>query len=182
MRGGSNKKDLTNQEFDRLTVLRENGRYNRRIIWECQCKCGNIVNVKGENLRQGITTSCGCFHSEVISARMWKGHGEISQTFWSAIVKSADRREIAFEINVEYAWQLFLEQDRKCKLSGVQLCLQRSYGNSLHTASLDRIDNTKGYITGNVQWLHKDVNKMKNIFSQGDFIEWCQKIAKNTQP
>jgi hypothetical protein len=45
------------------------------------------------------------------------------------------------------------------------------------TASLDRIDSTKGYIKGNIQWVHKDVNKMKWNWNQSNFINWCKLIT-----
>ena len=47
------------------------------------------------------------------------------------------------------------------------------------TASLDRIDSSKGYTIDNIQWLHKDINKMKWDFSQEKFLELCKKIVNN---
>lgn len=46
-------------------------------------------------------------------------------------------------------------------------------------ASLDRIDNTKGYVAGNIQWVHKAINLMKLDLVQKDFINWCKKVAEN---
>lgn len=45
------------------------------------------------------------------------------------------------------------------------------------SASLDRIDSSKGYEQGNVQWVHKDINNMKQSFSQDKFIDWCKKVV-----
>jgi hypothetical protein len=45
------------------------------------------------------------------------------------------------------------------------------------TASIDRIDNAEGYLVGNVQLLHKDVNFMKHHFDQDYFIEVCNNIS-----
>lgn len=45
------------------------------------------------------------------------------------------------------------------------------------TASLDRIVSTKGYVEGNVQWVCKMVNIMKNVYDQEDFINMCKKIG-----
>ena len=59
------KVDLTNKVFGRLTVIKQaeniqtlNGRSH--VAWECQCKCGNSIIVRGDNLRNGHTVSCGC--------------------------------------------------------------------------------------------------------------------------
>jgi hypothetical protein len=58
-------KDLTNQIFGRLTVLRYigNDKYNT-AIWECRCECGVIKNINGGALRSGMTKSCRCLHIE----------------------------------------------------------------------------------------------------------------------
>jgi len=50
---------------------------------------------------------------------------------------------------------------------------------SKSTASVDRIDSNKGYIKGNVQFVHKDINLMKNVLNIEYFIEMCKKIAKH---
>ena len=58
------KKNLIGQKFGKLTVLRDSGKRasNGGILWECQCDCGNIVNVIGSNLtrKKHPTQSCGC--------------------------------------------------------------------------------------------------------------------------
>lgn len=60
-----NKIDLTGQVFGRLTVLHEeNPRTTKRIKWTCQCKCGTIKNIYGNDLRQGKVLSCGCLRNE----------------------------------------------------------------------------------------------------------------------
>ena len=58
------------------------------------------------------------------------------------------------------------------------VCLFRKWSN-YQTASLDRIDPTKGYIEGNIQWVHKDVNRMKMDFTETRFLELVNLIANN---
>lgn len=45
------------------------------------------------------------------------------------------------------------------------------------TASLDRIDSDQGYILGNIQWVHKIVNIMKQDTVQSEFIGWCRAVV-----
>ena len=45
------------------------------------------------------------------------------------------------------------------------------------TASLDRIDNTKGYTQDNVQWVHKDINRIKSDLSQEYFLTLCKTVV-----
>lgn len=59
------KKDLTNQRFGKLVVLKDSGkRYNGRVVWECQCDCGNIHYVTTDRLTSGKTKSCGCIRKK----------------------------------------------------------------------------------------------------------------------
>lgn len=57
--------DLTNQRFGSLTAIeiappfiQPSGK--KVSAWKCQCDCGNTINVRTDNLRNGHTTSCGC--------------------------------------------------------------------------------------------------------------------------
>ena len=58
-------KDLTGQKFGKLTVLERAEDYitpqnEREVQWRCKCDCGRECIVRGHNLRNGHTTSCGC--------------------------------------------------------------------------------------------------------------------------
>ena len=62
--------DLTNQRFGRLVVLNKDlENKKRKVHWICQCDCGNIKSICGENLRYGDTKSCGCLQKELASKR-----------------------------------------------------------------------------------------------------------------
>lgn len=57
--------DLTGKRFGMLTVIerandyiQENGRH--RIMWLCQCDCGNFYVARGDDLKSGKCTHCGC--------------------------------------------------------------------------------------------------------------------------
>lgn len=66
------KIDLTGQTFGKLTVLEEAQERNKSgsVCWVCQCECGNIVTVSGDNLRRNHTKSCGCQRKESAQARV----------------------------------------------------------------------------------------------------------------
>lgn len=63
-----------------------------------------------------------------------------------------------------------------CALSGIPIIYKKHNKDSDATASLDRIDSSKGYVKGNVQWVHKDVNKIKNNLSEKRLMELCKSI------
>ena len=64
--------DLRGQRFGKLTVLEptELRDISRGMIWLCKCDCGNILNVRAQSLKRGITKSCGCDRSEKSRQRM----------------------------------------------------------------------------------------------------------------
>lgn len=62
--------DLTGQKFGRLTVIRKADGSK----WHCVCDCGKEKDVRSDHLKEGRVKSCGCFNSEVVSAR-FKVHG-----------------------------------------------------------------------------------------------------------
>ncbi len=54
-------RQLANQVFGKLTVIKDSGqRHHRKIMWECLCSCGNTKIVRADSLVSGLTTSCGC--------------------------------------------------------------------------------------------------------------------------
>ena len=53
--------DLTGKKFGKLLVIKQSDLYkNNRILWVCKCDCGNEYLVRGQSLRSGKTTHCGC--------------------------------------------------------------------------------------------------------------------------
>lgn len=62
---------MIGKKFGRLTVLSECEKRtnNGKIRYKCNCECGNITDVIGENLRRGITKSCGCLLKEIVAKR-----------------------------------------------------------------------------------------------------------------
>ena len=43
-------------------------------------------------------------------------------------------------------------------------------------ASLDRIDSNKDYTIDNIQWIDKDLQRLKNNLSEQRFIELCRRV------
>ena len=89
---------------------------------------------------------------------------------------SAETRGLSWELTPESIWEIYVEQRCVCALSGIPIGW--SEVGQAHTASLDRIDSAKGYTVDNVQLVHKDINFMKQSYSQEYFIDMCRKVAE----
>lgn len=107
----------------------------------------------------------------------------MSGAYFSEIRLNARERNMTFEITTQQIWDMYIAQGRKCALTGVEIgfAVKMSSKNPdlrMQTASLDRIDSTKGYTIDNVWWLHKDVNRMKNAYPLEEFLDVCHRVAK----
>jgi hypothetical protein len=185
---GKPKKVLTGQTFGELEVLYEDTdrkeSKRKRTYWICKCSCGIIKSINSYHLLSGRTITCGCRSKRQGSENQnWQGYEEISGSYWRFIKNrefgSKQRKPIKVEITIEYVWDLFIKQNRRCALSNLELTFPKNRKDKTWTASLDRIDSSKGYLEENLQWVHKDVNWMKNNFDQKYFIEMCKLISKN---
>jgi len=165
-------------KFNKWTILEDISSTRRgHTRYRCQCECGTIRDVYASHLKRRNSKSCGCIKPQKSGHYKWTGYGDLTGNHWNQITRNAQnnsRGPLEVNITIKDAWELFLSQDRKCALSGIPIAL----GNiNIKTASLDRIDSKKGYVKGNIQWVHKDINRMKNIYGQEQFIKWCRLIA-----
>lgn len=172
---------LIGKRFRKLVVIDSAGKDNGTTYWVCKCDCGKIVIVRrGHLTEKNGTRSCGCSRRGKNSSH-WTGYGDISGGFYHKIQEGAKKRGIKFAVGIKYLWKLFQEQEGRCALSGESLEIPTDSmawrSQSKRTASLDRIDSTGGYVRGNVQWVHKDINMMKYKLSQDYFILMCEKVT-----
>jgi hypothetical protein len=162
-------RDLTGIEFGKLKVASfcEISDDRQQALWNCVCKCGGSKVIRGSRLTSGEVIDCGCRHRVRV--------GDISGRHFANIKSHARWRKLDFKINIKDVWELYLQQNKKCALSGVHITFDTTNEPNT-TASLDRIDSSKGYILSNVQWVHKDINQMKSNRSDSDFLMWIKTI------
>ncbi len=173
---------LEGQRFGKLVVLNKRAtQKGHSIYWLCLCDCGVEKEIAASNMLSGKSLSCGRCELPVGPAHPnWKGYGEISRRYWTGLLAGASARSLVVTISIEDAWNLFCAQNRRCALTDLPLCLQNpgKNGYGLATGSLDRVDSEQGYILGNVQWVHKDINRMKNHYTQEYFLYMCDLVSK----
>lgn len=151
------------------------GSNNRTAYWKVKCKCGREAWRSAYNLVNdcGGRTCKSC-------ARKLTGENVFLKHYLNHVQRRAKYSEFEYDLDIEYVLDLFILQGQKCALSGLDIGFRGEWHKDRNqTASLDRIDNLKGYVKGNVQWLHKDVNNMKHTHDQNYFLELCRKITEN---
>jgi hypothetical protein len=137
-------------------------------MWESDC-CGVE---QGPSSISHLRRSEHCYECSRLRENnpRWRGHEGLTGVFLRRCQYDAERRGLLWEVAPEYLWQLWLDQAGRCAYTGLELTLDLD-------ASLDRRDNTFGYVEGNVQWVHRDVNRMKTDFQENYFLSLCEKVA-----
>lgn len=98
--------------------------------------------------------------------------------------KSEKRRNLAFEINLDFIIQLFHKQEGKCAITNMIMthnALNEDKSDTEHIRnlkhiSIDRIDSSIGYTKNNVHLVCAIINRMKYNLDASDFIIQCFKI------
>lgn len=169
--------DIIDRQFGCWTVIAKDKKTSRTggSFWLCRCVCGRKKVV--QRTRLVTTNPKKCSKCRGISSRSTE---IVKQAYWSQVKRGAKKRGFQFVVTREEAKELLIKQGFKCALSGLEISFAERVADHWHgksTASLDRIDSFLGYTLSNIQWLHKDVNKMKSNLSSDRFSELCRLIA-----
>lgn len=174
------KKDLTGTQQGDFRVIKYIGSKatHKRSYYLCEClKCNRIIETTF-NIKNKIKSCRHCVKGLGKDHYAWKGFGDIPKNIFTTYRHGAKARNISFNITIEEIWDLFLKQDGKCAFTGWDLTFNKTYRNKkVKTASLDRIDSSKGYEISNLQWVHKDINKLKKNMQDANFIELCHAVS-----
>jgi hypothetical protein len=111
-----------------------------------------------------------------------KGSGQnykgVYYFYFYHLKSSAMEREIPFNITIKHLGDLW-EKQPICPYSGESLTQKTFQRDNCGTASVDRIDPEKGYQPKNIQWVHKEFNKMKGVKTHKDFLSLIKIIEEN---
>jgi len=105
--------------------------------------------------------------------------GVLRASFVHKYRAGAEDRGIEWDVTFDYLADLLIEQRFKCALTGADIEAMASPNEGVNnTASLDRIDNSTGYVPGNVQWVTTMVNMCKHKYTQEEFIQMCLDVSR----
>lgn len=189
--------DMTGQAFGRWTVIsraenirNKSGKSRSEAGWLCKCECGNEKVISGKALRAGLSQSCGCLHKE----RNIEAHHKLTgENHWRYVkdrnfagttrmftnYKShAKERMLAFDLSFETFSTLIQSPCIYCGELPSNVHANREekfvYG------GIDRIDNSMGYINGNVVPCCRMCNISKNNHSQIEFLDWVERVFNHS--
>ena len=90
------------------------------------------------------------------------------------------RRELEYNLTVFDLEELDIAQNGKCALSGITLDFRKPVGPSQpNQVSVDRIDNTKGYIKDNIRLVCLMANYCRNGFTDQQVVDFCRSVVLN---
>ncbi len=154
---------------------------NSTAYYKVSCDCGEeCLKVPIEIKNPNRFFQCEkCSHKENMKNIKSKNGqiGDLTLTEYTKLKRSAEKRSYSFEVSIEYLWNLFKNQKQICAITG-------DFIPNIQEASLDRIDSSKGYLEGNVQWTTQQANLSKHVMTMNELYKFCKKILNhaNQQP
>jgi len=97
-------------------------------------------------------------------------------SMYQTLRHAKNRAEVT--ITIQDLMDIFEKQEGLCALSGVKMTWHQ--GKILPTSiSIDRIDNSKGYVHGNVRLVCVAINAFKSTQTDGELYEFAKKLVEN---
>jgi len=163
-------RDLTNQRFGRLVVIKRAPNKGKKVAWYCQCDCGKTTIATTTNLCQHLMFSCGCLKMEKLLQRSTKHNLSRTKIYdvWIAI-----RKRCYSPANISYknygGRGITICEDWKNNFSSFyEWSMKNGYKEGL---SIDRIDNNGNYCPENCRWTDKLTQA--NNTRTNHFITFC---------
>ena len=94
--------------------------------------------------------------------------------------KRKSENVMAFRPDRRIFGRAFEEQKGLCPITGFEITLEgtQEFKKKRFTASLDRIDSSKGYTKDNVWFVTLQANYMKSQLTMEELVNWCQRIVE----
>lgn len=171
--------NLSGKTFGRLTVIEPIGNSPKwGTIWLCKCTCGNTVQYGTGRLNSGHVQSCGCLRKDVARQKALevRNYSSVAGRAFAVLERAAKQRNIENTISFNAFSKLIYQN---CYYCGIEPNQVKNWyvENDIAIHGIDRVDNTKGYIEGNVVPCCRMCNIAKANHSQKEFLEWVNRVA-----
>jgi hypothetical protein len=133
--------DHSGQRFGRWTVLSYSHMASCGSHWHCRCDCGTEKTVRGQYLREGRSTGCGCTRRVT--------HGLHKHPQYGSWLQMRDRCRNPNHPDYPHYGGRGIKVCKRWHDFGLYLS---DVGERPPGKTLDRIDNDGNYTPGNVRW------------------------------
>lgn len=183
------KKDKSGNQYGYLTVIKfshyaPKSTGGRKLIWECRCKCGEVIKVENSNLISGHVKSCGCFQREKLK-ELHKTLIKDDIAFKYVLreyVSGAKDRGIEFNLTENEFRELTQKNCYYCGIEPQQI--KNKNGSHIFKISkyiyngVDRVDNSRGYVINNCVSCCKNCNIAKGTRTVEEYLSWAERVYK----
>lgn len=161
------KRDYRNIKDNKIDIYKVGEKWGKKCSG---CREEQLYTRK-DHAKQSFVSDWQCKKC-VSSAKRFNENRPVGdkQRMYNKFSNSARSRGIEWNLSIDEMYEVY---NGYCNMTGWEI----SINYLKQTASLDRIDNNKGYIVGNIQWVHKMVNMCKNKYDNVDFVKMCKAIA-----
>jgi len=174
--------DIINKTFGRLTVIKRNGSDKHgKSLWLCHCDCGNEVIIIGQNLKNGVTRSCGCLQKELLTKKNITHGMTYTKLYvdWIQMRKRCKNKKNKSYKN--YGARGITVCDRWLKFEN----FYRDMGDKPEGLTLERIDNNGNYEPNNCKWATRKVqanNSRRNVIieylgQKKNIAQWAKDLG-----
>ena len=155
--------DVLGKKFGRLVAVGYTGKITKhqQKMLTCRCACGFYVDVMPSSLRSGATQSCGCLHTlhtAVRNAENAKHGAAVGGTItslyrvWSQVKQRCYNQQHAAYPNYGGRGIKMFGAWRRSYLEFERYIIETIGERAGRQYSIDRIDNARGYVPGNLRW------------------------------
>jgi hypothetical protein len=159
-------RNIEGLRFGRLLALARVRTVGHNSLWRCNCDCGNVVEIRLSNLVNGTSKSCGCYASELTSARNLKGRHSHTRKGWRSptyLTWEAMRRRCDDPENISYARYGGRGITYPRKWIKFENFL-RDMGERPPNKTLDRKNNDRNYSKSNCRWATRSEQRLNQSY------------------
>ena len=121
-----------------------------------------------------LGTSCNSGGAGKRGARHIGQHRKVSRSYYEQKRLDAIARGIEFNVTIDEVADIQEAQEYNCIMTALPADITKANKN---TGSLDRIDNNKGYIPGNLQIVTVKIQMMRGSYTVDEFKEVCNLVS-----